>query len=73
MTLLIKEIISIILTCLSCVGSGLVHVLLPSLLLLLFTPLWAIWISGAYQLCQVNDLLTQNDFGATLRVVNIFK
>ncbi|CAK6961464.1 acyl-CoA 6-desaturase [Scomber scombrus] len=35
-------------------GSGLVHVLLSSLHLLLFTAIWPVWINGAHQLRQVS-------------------
>lgn len=51
-----KDIKSIIFTFLSCEGSGLVFVLLPSLPVLLRTPVWPVWLNGAHQLRQVNDL-----------------
>jgi len=35
-------------------GPGVVRVILPSLPLLLCTPVWLVWLTGAYHVCQVN-------------------
>lgn len=51
-----KDFLSVILTFLSCEGYGLVYVFLPSLPVLLYTPVWPVWLIGTHQLRQVNDL-----------------